>query len=336
MELDDDTSLLDLAMIHHLLALRIKKQKSNSSKEPSDENLSSDWLRQGTCLIHSSGMDGHKCISGHCVITPSEQHGQLAQLYGRLSMSDKSVMELIEDCHEVTEVNLITASGFCSMTNSIESLERLERAHGLVTSHSMEMFPGALQTEQNIGGWRDALENGTNLKDSEVYDRPTGSKYLVGSSSAPYCNSRYPTHMVVMNARTQQMLVDQLFSVPKCVRLARMSGRSYDLLAKIIRAVPKRSEGDLQGVMGEQFMRLNEGNVSEFQRQKASGALPTEFPTIDEKDDVHGDLSGSGASGYRTRRNILMTHGEYLCHCLAQTSLYPKRGNLVLVWDVEE
>ena len=43
-----------------------------------------------------------------------------------------------------------------------------------------------------------------------------------------------------------------------------------------------------------------------------------------------------GASGYRTRRNILMTHGEYPCHCLAQTLWYPKRGNLVLVWDVEE
>ena len=43
-----------------------------------------------------------------------------------------------------------------------------------------------------------------------------------------------------------------------------------------------------------------------------------------------------GASGYRTRRNILMTHGDYPCHCLAQTLWYPKRRNLVLVWDVEE
>ena len=76
--------------------------------------------------------------------------------------------------------------------------------------------------------------------------------------------------MVVMDARTQQVLVDQLFSEPKCVRLARMSKRSYDFLAKIIRAVPKRSEGELQDVVGEEFMRLIEGNVSEFQKQKAS------------------------------------------------------------------
>ena len=198
-----------------------------------------------------------------------------------------------------------------------------------------------------------------NLKDSEAYHRPTGSKYMVGSSSAPYCNSKYPTHMVVMDARTQQVLVDQLFSVPKCVRLARMSERSYDLLAKIFRAVPKRSEGELQDVVGEEFMRLNEGNVSEFQKQKASGALPTEFPTIEEKDDLHRILMEVepllGASGYRTRRNIVSLPllgadvvvpqtresdpsmgREYPCHCLAQTLWYPKRGNLILVWDVEE
>ena len=51
-------------------------------------------------------------------------------------MSDKSGMEMIADCHGVTEENLITALGFCSMTSSIESLEHLERAHGLVTSLS--------------------------------------------------------------------------------------------------------------------------------------------------------------------------------------------------------
>ena len=184
-------------------------------------------------------------------------------------------------------MNLIIALGFYSMTSSIESLERLERAHDLVTSLSVEVFTGALQTEQKTGGWREALENEIKLKDKETYHRPNGSKYLVGSSSAPYCNSKYPTHMVALGARTQQVLIDQLFSVPKCVRLARMSERSYDLLTKIIRAVPKRSESELQDVVGENFMRLSEGKVSEFQKKKASGALPTEFLTMDEKDDVH-------------------------------------------------
>ena len=90
-------------------------------------------MRQGTCLAHSCGKDGHVCISGHCLKMLSDQYRQLAQLYDR--------------CHGVTEVN------FCSMTSSIESLERLERAHGLVTFLSVEVFPGALQMEQKIEGW---------------------------------------------------------------------------------------------------------------------------------------------------------------------------------------
>ena len=41
------------------------KQKSGSSTGPSEGNPSSDWLRQGTCLAHSSGMDGLVCNSEH-------------------------------------------------------------------------------------------------------------------------------------------------------------------------------------------------------------------------------------------------------------------------------
>ena len=41
-------------------------------------------------------------------------------------------------------------------------------------------------------------------------------------------------------------------------------------------------------------------------------------------------------SGCRTWRNVLLTHKEYTCQFLAQTFWYPKRANLVLVWDAGE
>ena len=136
--------------------------------------------------------------------------------------------------------------------------------------------------------------------------------------------------MVVMDAMTHQVLVDQLFSVPKCVRLSRMSERSYDLLTKIIRAVPKRSGGELQDVLVEDFTRLSEGTASEFQKKKASGALPTEFPIMDEKNDVHRIMTEVepllGASGYRTRRNILKNHWEYLVTAWRRRYGAPNRG----------
>ena len=65
------------------------------------------------------------------------------------------------------KVNLITALGFYSMTRSIVSVVRIERAHELVTTQSVEVFPGSLQTEQKIGEWREALQIEMNLKHSE-------------------------------------------------------------------------------------------------------------------------------------------------------------------------
>ena len=120
----------------------------------------------------------------------------------------KDVIELIADYHGKTEVNLMTALGFCSMVSSIESLERLERAHELFTSLSVEVFRGALQAEQKFGSWREPFENEMNLRHNMGYHKTAGSKYLVGSSAAPYCNSKYPTLMVVVNARTQRRLID--------------------------------------------------------------------------------------------------------------------------------
>ena len=63
-------------------------------------------------------------------------------------------------------------------------------------------------------------------------------------------------------------------------------------------------------------MRLNESNMSEFQNQKASESLPTDFPVMEEKHDLHRFMMEVepllGVSGYRTRSNILRTHGSIL------------------------
>ena len=46
--------------------------------------------------------------------------------------------------------------------------------------------------------------------------------------------------------------------------------------------------------MGEEFLRLSEGNVRQIKKKKASGALPTEIPTMDEKGRCTQDYDGSG------------------------------------------
>ena len=87
-------------------------------------------------------------------------------------------------------------------------------------------------------------------------------------------------------------------------------------------------------------VKWGEGNISEFQKKMARGIMSSDFPMIDEKDETHQTMIKIEpllvASGYRTWRNILLTHGKDACHCLAQTFWHPKRVNLVLVWDAEE
>ena len=56
------------------------------------------------------------------------------------------------------------------------------------------------------------------------------------------------------------------------------------------------------------------------------------FHTIDGKDETLQMMMEIVplliTSGYRTWNSILLTHGEYPCHCVAQTFWYPKEQNL--------
>ena len=58
LEESDDESLHDLARIHHLLALKVKKQSENTPTEPSEGNFPSEWMKSGNCLAASCGWKG--------------------------------------------------------------------------------------------------------------------------------------------------------------------------------------------------------------------------------------------------------------------------------------
>ena len=61
---------------------------------------------------------------------------------------------------------------------------------------------------------------------------------------------------------------------------------------------------------------------------------------VDENDEIHRVMMEVEplleASGKRNWRSIMLTHDEFPCHCLLQTWWYPKRSNLVLIWDSGE
>ena len=238
-------------------------------------------------------------------------------------------------------MNLVTALGFYSMFSSLESLLNLEQKHERVTAISAEVLPGVLQTEQKyIGKLREAIETEMNIRHSETYCRPLGARYLVGSTLAPMCKSRYPVHFVAVDVKSTRTIVDQAFSLPKCVRLVRMSEKSYEVLCKMLSAVLERTKEELELILGRKFMGYVSGNFSDFERQKQRGSTVTDYNTVDENDEVHRVMMEVepllAASGKRNWMSIMLTHDESPCHCLLQTWWYPKRSNLMLIWDSGE
>ena len=179
-----------------------------------------------------------------------------------------------------------------------------------------------------------------NIRQSETYRRPTGATYLVGSTLAPKCKSRYPVHFVAVDVRSTRTIVDQAFSVPKCVRLARMSEKTYDLLCKKFSAVLERPKEELESILGKKFMRYASGNFSDLDRQKQKKSTVTDYNAVDENDEVHHVMMEVDplleASGKRNWRSIMSTHDEFPYHCSLQRWWYPGRSNRVLIWDCGE
>ena len=173
---------------------------------------------------------------------------------------------------------------------------------------------------------------------SEAYGLPLNAKSLVGSVMANLCGSHYPLHMAMVKVSSQRVLIDKAFSVPECVRLARMSHHSHRLLMKVRGTVPKEQRDDLSEIWGEELLGLEGENTSDHERQNLIGKSMGGAPNMEENDAIHEKMMELQplleASGERNLRSIDLTHGECPCHCLAQTVWYPDHANLCLVWDI--
>ena len=214
-------------VIHKLILPQSKESGEATSKLGSVKKL-----EPGSCLDLMCGGGEHTCEGRSCVRIQSFQREDLVPWFGDITEREKSKVQIVDECYTNTTLNIATALGFFSRICSLQSLEMLESEHHLVTALSMESWPGALQTTQkHIRGWKIGLEAEMKFPVSEAYGLPVIAKSLVGSVMANLCGSHYPLHMAMVEVSSQTILVDKAFSVPKCVRLARMShhsGRSWE------------------------------------------------------------------------------------------------------------
>ena len=305
---DKDLGMLDV--IHKLILPQSKESGGTTSKLGSVKKL-----EPSSCLDLTCGGGGHTCDGRSCVRIQYFQGEDLVTWFGDITEREKSKVQIMAECYTNTTVNIATAPGFFSRMCSLQSLEMLESEHHLVTALSVESWPRALQTTQkHIRGWKIGLEVEMGFPVSEAYGLPVNSKSLVGSVMANVCGSHYPLHMVMVEVSSQKILVYKAFSVPKCVRLARMSHHSHKLLRKILGTVPKAQRDDLSEIWGEEFLSLGDENRSDFERHTAIGKPTGNVPMPEEDDVVHEKMIELEhlleASGERNVRSIEITHGS--------------------------
>ena len=146
---------------------------------------------------------------------------------------------------------------------------------------------------------------------SEACGLPLNAKSLVGSVMANLCGSHYPLHMAMGEVSSQRVLIDKAFSVPKCVRLARMSHHSHRLLRKIRGSMPREQRDDLSEIWGEELLSLEKENISDHERQNVIGIPVGGAPNMEENDTIHEKMMELEplleASGERNVRSIEIT-----------------------------
>ena len=225
-------------------------------------------MEPGSCLDSTCGNSEHTCDGQSCVRIQSFQKEDLVTWFEDITEREKSEIQILTECYASTTVNLAAALRFFSRMCSLQSLERLESEHHLVIALSVESWPGVLQvTEKHIKSGKVGLEAEMGFPMSKAYSLPLNAKSLVGSVMANLCGSHYPLHIAMVEVSSQRVLIDKAFSVPKCVRLARMSHHSNKLLRKIRGAVPKEQRDDSNEIWGEELLGL-EGEIQVTTRDK--------------------------------------------------------------------
>ena len=338
----EDEDLATLSIVHRLILPQVKESSEVTSGLGSVKKMEPGSCLDSTCgngeytRVHASTCDGRSCVR-----IQSFQKEDLVTWFEDITEREKKEIQIVAECYASTTVNLATALGFFSRMCSLQSLERLESEHLLVTALSVESWHGVLQvTQKHKKSWKVGLEAEMGFPMSEAYGLPLNAKSLVGSVMTNLCGSHYPLHTPMVEVSSQRVLIDKDFSVPKCVRLARMSHHSHKLLRNIRGAVPKEQRDDLSEIWGKELLGLEGENTSDHERQNVIGKPMVGAPNLKEIDAIHEKMMELEplleASGERNLRSIDLTHGDCPCHCLSQTVWYPDHANLCLIWDVEE
>ena len=164
----------------------------------------------------------------------------------------------------------------------------LASKHHLIAALSVESWPAGLQMiQKHIKGWKMGLEADMGFLVGEAYSLSMNAKSLVGSVMTNFYGSHCPLHMSIVETSSQRVMIDKAVSVPKCLRMFRISDDLHQLLKKLWCAVPGLSVEDLSDTWVEELVSLQKEKSSDFERQNTRGKVLTNAPDEDKNDYIH-------------------------------------------------
>ena len=150
----EDEDLATLGIVHKLILPQVKESGEKTNKLGSARKM-----EPGSCVDSTRGSGERTCDGRSCVRIQSFQKEDLVTWFEDITEREKSEVQIVAECYASTTVNIATALGFFSRICSLQSLERLESEHHLVTALSVESWPGVLQvTQKHIKSWKVGLE----------------------------------------------------------------------------------------------------------------------------------------------------------------------------------
>ena len=129
----EDEDLATLSIVHKLILPQVKESREATSKLGSVKKMEPGSYLDSTC-----GNGEHTCDGRSCVRIQSFQKEDLVTWFEGITEREKSEVQIVAECYASTTVNIATALGFFSRMCSLQSLERLESEHHLVTALSVE------------------------------------------------------------------------------------------------------------------------------------------------------------------------------------------------------
>ena len=164
----EDEDLATLSIVHKLILPQVKESGEATSKLGSAKKM-----EPCRCLDSTCGSGEHTCNGRSCVRIQSFQKEDLVTWFEDITERENSEVQIVAEFYASTTVNIATALGFFSRMCSLQSLERLESKHHLVTALSVESWPGVLQvTQKHIKSWKVGLEAEMGFPMSEAYGLP--------------------------------------------------------------------------------------------------------------------------------------------------------------------